>query len=318
MSELTQLRCNIPEEHAGWRLDRSLATLFPEFSRARIQNWINKDLVTVDGDVFPSKHTVRGGESIVMSPVQEDINASNEPEDIALDIIFEDEHLLVINKPAGLVVHPGAGNQSGTLMNALLYYNQQFSTLPRAGIIHRLDKDTSGLMVIAKSLQAHTSLVEKMQSREIERHYYAVVRGQLIAGGTISKPIGRHPQDRTKMAISPKGKPAITHYKIIEKFAHHTWVAAKLETGRTHQIRVHFSSLKHPIVGDVTYGQGAQKVANAATELNNCLSIFPRQALHAYQLAFSHPTTKQDLKWEIPLPVDIENLLSTLRQYSAL
>ena len=318
MSEVTQLRCNIPEEHAGWRLDRSLAKLFPEFSRARIQNWINKDLVTVDGDVFPSKHIVRGGENIVMSPVRDDVNSNNVPEDITLDIIFEDEHLLVINKPAGLVVHPGAGNYSGTLMNALLYYDQQFSTLPRAGIIHRLDKDTSGLMVIAKSLQAHTSLVEKLQSREIERHYYAVVRGQLISGGTIDEPIGRHPQDRTKMAISPKGKPAITHYKIIEKFDRHTWVAAKLETGRTHQIRVHFSSLRHPLVGDATYGQGAQKVANVATELNNCLSTFPRQALHAYQLAFSHPATRQDLKWEIPLPADMENLLETLRQYSGL
>ena len=318
MSELTQLRCNIPEDHAGWRLDRSLASLFPEYSRARIQTWISNHLVTVNGDVFPSKHIVRGGENVVLSPVQENLNASCEPENIALDVIFEDEHLLVINKPAGLVVHPGAGNRSGTLMNALLYYDQQFASLPRAGIVHRLDKDTSGLMVIAKSTPAHTALVEKMQNREIERNYYAIVRGQLISGGTINEPIGRHPHDRTKMAVSLRGKAAVTHYRIMEKFKNHTWLSVKLETGRTHQIRVHLAALKHPLIGDLTYGQGVQKVANVASELNDCLTTFPRQALHSFRLAFSHPITQQNLEWKTALPIDFEQLLDTLRKYSAL
>ena len=285
VSDPNKLTGDIPDDHSGWRLDRSLAALFPEYSRARIQVWIREQLVTVNGGVFPSKHIVCGGEHVVMSPVQEDVNAEFQPENIALDILYEDEHILAINKPAGLVVHPGAGNRSGTLLNALLFYDRKFSNVPRAGIVHRLDKDTSGVMVTAKSLTAHAALVEQMERREIQRYYYAVVRGQLIAGGTIAQPIGRHPHDRTKMAVSAKGKEAVTHYKIVEKFSKHTWVEAKLETGRTHQIRVHFAACNHPLIGDKTYAQRIQRVANVAPELNECLATFPRQALHAHLAA---------------------------------
>ena len=318
MSDPIKLIGNIPDDHSGWRLDRSLAALFPEYSRARIQVWISEELVTVDGDVFPGKHIVCGGEYVVMVPVQEDINIECKPENIALEIIYEDEHILALNKPAGLVVHPGAGNHSGTLLNALLYHDKKFSNVPRAGIVHRLDKDTSGLMVTAKSLIAHTALVEQMQRHKVQRNYYAIVRGQLIAGGTIDQPIGRHPHDRTKMAVSARGKMAITHYKIIEKFCKHTWVEARLETGRTHQIRVHFASCNHALVGDSTYAQRTQRVANVAPELNKCLSTFPRQALHAHQLVLTHPVNQQELKWNVPLPEDMQNLLVTLRQHSAL
>ena len=316
MSELSKLMLNIPDEHSGWRLDRSLATLLPEYSRSRLQAWIAKDLVTVDGSIYSRRHIVNGGENVVIQPVEDDVNMQNQAEDIALDIVFEDEHLLVLNKPAGLVVHPGAGNRSGTLLNALLHHDQKFSAIPRAGIVHRLDKNTSGLLVAAKSLVAHTALVEQMQQHEIHRYYYAVVRGQLISGGTVDKPIGRHPHDRVKMAISSKGKPAVTHYKIMEKFLRHTWIEAQLETGRTHQIRVHFAALNFPLVGDSTYGQRVQRVANVVPELNDCLCAFPRQALHAHQLSLQHPVTHQHLQWNAPIPSDMQSLLAILRQHS--
>ncbi len=311
------MTCTIPPEHSGWRLDRSLAALFENYSRARIQAWIKKGLVTIDGKQHPGRYILNGGESVVMQPVVDDLNTEWLAENIPLDIVFEDEHILVVNKPAGLVVHPGAGNQSGTLLNALLHHSDQFLSVPRAGIVHRLDKGTSGLMVTAKSLVAHSALVEQIQRHEVQRYYYAVVRGQLISGGSIDQPIGRHPYDRTKMAINERGKEAITHYKIIEKFQRHTWVEAKLETGRTHQIRVHFASIKFPLVGDSTYAQRVQKVANVSSELNECLCSFPRQALHAHRLAFMHPVTQQNLSWHAELPQDMEKLLSILRVHSA-
>jgi 23S rRNA pseudouridine1911/1915/1917 synthase len=223
---------------------------------------------------------------------------------------------MVINKPVGLVVHPGAGNHTGTLMNALLHYHEQQSLLPRAGIVHRLDKDTSGIMVVAKSIVAHTALTHMLQERLVERRYYAVVRGHMISGGTIDEPIGRHPHDRTKMAISEKGKPACTHYKVVEKFKRHTWVEAKLETGRTHQIRVHLSAKKYPLIGDSVYAPRLQRVANVPQELNDCLCSFPRQALHAFELAFKHPVTNEMMKWNIELPDDMRNLLDKLRKHS--
>ncbi len=316
MSEPAKLLVDIPIEHSGWRLDRSLATLLPEFSRARLQDWIAKKLVTVDGSVYSQRHIVNGGESVEILPIENNLNQENKAENITLNIVHEDDHLLVLNKPAGLVVHPGAGNRSGTLLNALLYHDRQFSSLPRAGIIHRLDKDTSGLIVVARSLIAHTALTEQMQSRNIHRHYYAVVRGQMISGGTIDQAIGRHPHDRVKMAVSAKGKPAVTHYKILEKFSSHTWVEVQLETGRTHQIRVHFAALSHPLVGDATYGQRVQRVANVSSEFNDFLSDFPRQALHAHQLILQHPVTGQELECNAPLPNDMECLLKMLRQHS--
>lgn len=308
----------ITEEHAGSRLDRCLAQLFPDYSRAKIQNWISKEQVRVDGELQPRRYTVKGGEQVELRIEHEVINIESQPEDIQLNIIYEDEHLLVIDKAVGMVVHPGAGNHSGTLLNALLFHSEQQAALPRAGIVHRLDKDTSGLMVIAKSLEAHSSLVESFQEHTIDRRYYAIVRGQLISGGIIDEPIGRHPTDRIKMAVNIKGKEARTHYKVVEKFQRHTWVEAKLETGRTHQIRVHFAHKKMPLVGDSVYAPRIQRVANVPAELNEAVCAFPRQALHSYHLAFEHPVSGTALEWISELPKDMHQLLDTLRTHSPL
>ncbi len=308
----------IPQEHAGYRLDKSLATLLPQYSRSKIQTWINMQQVRVNGSFQSGRYCLSGGEQVVLAVSQEEQNILHLPEDIPINIVYEDEHLIVLNKPAGLVVHPGAGNQHGTLMNALLFYNSEQSKLPRAGIMHRLDKDTSGIMVVAKTLVAHTSLTNLLQDRHVERRYYAIVRGQLISGGTIDSPIGRHPHERTKMAVNERGKTACTHYKIIEKFKRHTWVEAKLDTGRTHQIRVHFSSINYPIVGDTVYAPRIQRVANVPEELNKCLSQFPRQALHAFKLSFQHPVSSESMSWRVDMPEDMQTLLKKLRQYSSI
>ena len=292
--------------------------LFPEYSRAKIQTWITCQLVTVNGEYQVNRFSVSGGEEVELRPLQEDQNIQHDAENIPINIVFEDEHLIVINKPVGLVVHPGAGNHTGTLMNALLNHDQAQSSLPRAGIVHRLDKDTSGIMVAAKSLVAHTSLTNMLQERVVERRYHAVVRGQMISGGTIDEPIGRHPHDRTKMAISEKGKAACTHYKVVEKFKRHTWIEAKLETGRTHQIRVHFSAKNYPLIGDAVYAPRVQRVANVPAELNECLCTFPRQALHAFELAFEHPVSGERMQWNVDMPADMQNLLENLRVHSPL
>ena len=318
MADLDKLTVKIPDDHCGLRLDKSLALLFPEFSRVRLQGWIASNHVSVDGDYLPGKYNVTGGEKIELLPIIEYENTQSSPEDIPLDVVFEDEHILVINKQIGLVVHPGAGNHSGTMLNALLHYHKNQAALPRAGIVHRLDKDTSGLMVVAKSLSAHTVLADQLQRHLVDRHYYAIVRGQIISGGTFDEPIGRHPTERTKMAISEKGKPARTHYTIIEKFKHHTWIEARLETGRTHQIRVHFAAHKFPLVGDAVYAPRIQRVANVPAELNEILSHFPRQALHAFQLALQHPVTNETMKWEVPMPEDMLDLIEKLRLHSSL
>ncbi len=318
MLEENNLTVIIPYDHAGLRLDKSLAKLFPQYSRAKIQSWINAQQVSVNGSYQTPRYSVSGGEEIILAPTHEDQNIQHQAENIPLNIVFEDDHLIIINKPAGLVVHPGAGNHQGTLMNALLYHNPEQSNLPRAGIVHRLDKSTSGILVVAKSLLAHTGLTNLLQERQIERRYYAVVRGQLISGGTIDEPIGRHPHDRTKMAINDRGKPACTHYKIMEKFKRHTWIEVKLDTGRTHQIRVHFAAKNYPLVGDSVYAPRVQRVANVPEELNECLCYFPRQALHAYSLAFEHPITKEAMFWQIEMPGDMQSLLQNLREYSSL
>lgn len=318
MTEQNKRFAIIPEDHAGLRLDRSLAQLFPEYSRARIQAWIVSQQVTVNGICQVSKFNVSGGENIELIPVQNDENQQHLPENIALDIKYEDDDLLVINKPAGLVVHPGAGNSKGTMMNALLYHSENLGKLQRAGIVHRLDKDTSGLMVVAKSVQAHTKLVQMLQEHEVIRKYYALVRGQIISGGSIDSPIGRHPHDRTKMAISDKGKEARTHFIVKEKFKRHTLVEVSLETGRTHQIRVHFSAKNYPLVGDYVYAPRVQKVANVPEELNECLCKFPRQALHAFELSFMHPVTEKEMTWQSEIPGDMQELLSTLRKHSSI
>ena len=314
-----KITVTIPDQHRGWRLDRSLAQLLSDYSRARIQAWINELMVTVDGVARPCKYTVIGGEQVeLLLDDRNVVDSTNQPEDIKLNIVYEDKHLIVINKPAGLVVHPGAGNASGTLLNGLLFHDELFSSLPRAGIVHRLDKDTSGLMVVAKSLVAHSSLVEQLQSHRVRRNYYAVVRGQLISGGTIDEPIGRHKTDRVKMAVSERGKPAVTHYKLVEKFSKHTWIEASLETGRTHQIRVHFAFAGYPLVGDQTYAPRIQKVANVPEALNDVLCEFPRQALHAHQLALIHPVANELMQWQAPMPADMNSLLGMLREHSGL
>ena len=318
MTDQAKLTAIIPDDHCGLRLDKSLAILFPQYSRARIQHWISNSHVHVNGDPKENKYKVAGGEYIELEVMLEAQDPGLSPEDIPLDIAYEDEHILVINKPAGLVVHPGAGNHSGTLMNALLYYDQRQANLPRAGIVHRLDKDTSGLMVVARSVDAHAALVEKLQNHLVDRYYYAIVRGQMISGGTFDDPIGRHPTERTKMAVSDRGKPACTHFSIVKKFKRHTWVEARLETGRTHQIRVHFAAHKFPLVGDSVYAPRIQRVANVPAELNEILCHFPRQALHAFQLSFQHPVTGKTMSWESPMPEDLQQLIAMLNKYSSL
>lgn len=309
---------HIPDEHAGSRLDRCLAQLFPDYSRAKLQAWITQQQVRVDGQFQPRRYMVKGGEYVELRIQHEVTNVESQPEEIELNVVYEDDHLLVIDKAAGMVVHPGAGNHSGTLLNALLFYGKQQANLPRAGIVHRLDKDTSGLMVVAKSLEAHSSLVESFQAHSIDRRYLAIVRGQLISGGMIDEPIGRHPTDRIKMAVNHKGKESRTHYKIVEKFQRHTCVQAKLDTGRTHQIRVHFAHKNMPLVGDSVYAPRIQRVANVPVELNEAICAFPRQALHSHHLAFEHPVSGEMLQWTSDVPEDMQQLLTTLRTHSAL
>ena len=277
----------------GLRLDQAIANLFPEYSRSKLKTWILDGLVTIDGEICNTpRQKLKGFETIHVSAVAE-IQVEHEAEKIDLDIVFEDEHILVINKPADLVVHPGAGNPQGTLLNALLDRVPDINTVPRAGIVHRLDKDTTGLMVVAKTLPAQTHLVEQLQSRTMSREYEAVVGGTLVAGGLVDQPIGRHQTKRTLMAVRETGKPAVTHYRVIKKFRSHTHLRLKLESGRTHQIRVHMAHIKHPIVGDPAYG-GRPRIPKSASE--SCLSMlrgFKRQALHAAQLSLFHPVTEE-------------------------
>lgn len=295
----------IPHDFAGLRLDQALARLFPAHSRSRLQNWLKAGLVTVDGGQRDSKHRVCGGESLrVLEPLLSQETA-DQPEDIPLQVVYEDDVLLVIDKAVGLVVHPGSGNWSGTLLNALLHHAPGLSAVPRAGIVHRLDKDTSGLMVVAKTIETQTELVRQMQARSIRRHYLAVVHGDVEHPGVVEEPIGRHPLQRTRMAVVRSGRPALTRYVVRERFGCASLVECRLETGRTHQIRVHMASIGHPLVGDATYGLKRSGDAR--------LDDFPRQALHAFRLALRHPGTQSDLSWESPLPSDMVALLAGLR-----
>lgn len=288
----------IQPEFAGCRLDQALAQLFPEYSRERLKGWVLDGYCKVDGSVLKPKDKVAGGEQVIIqATLQEEVTW--QAEELPLDIVYEDEDLLVINKPANLVVHPAAGNRAGTLVNALLNHAPELSNIPRAGVVHRLDKDTTGLLVVARTLAAHTSLVEQMQARSISRIYEAVVHGIFLAGSTIDEPIGRHPHDRKKMAVVGDGREAITHYRVIKKFAKHTHIQVQLETGRTHQIRVHMAHVKHPIVGDKTYAPRMQH-------------NFPRQALHARTLGFIHPSTDEEISFTSELPADMQALIKTL------
>jgi len=305
-SRTDPLNLTVPDASYGRRLDQVLAEMIPQHSRNRLQAWVRDGCVEVDGkpETEP-KRKLLGGERLVVSEPHDARDMPEQPEDIPLDIVFEDETLLVINKPAGLVVHPGSGNWSGTLMNALLHHVPGIDQVPRAGIVHRLDKDTSGLLVVAKTLEAQTDLVRQLQARTVRRVYLALAAGAMKTGGGIDSPIGRHPVQRIKMAVVPEsrgGKPALTWFRIMEKFAYCTFIECSLETGRTHQIRVHLASLNHPLVGDQVYGKA-----------NSKLPAFPRQALHATRLGLVHPLTGLKMQWEVPMPEDMRDLLDSLR-----
>ena len=315
-SPATPLQATVPDEAAGRRFDAVLADLFPEFSRSKLAGWIKSGEARLDGREARPRDPVRGGEKVTLNAVLE-VQTHSQPEDIALDVLYEDEHVIVVNKPAGLVVHPGAGNPAGTLVNALLHHDPSLNTLPRAGIVHRLDKDTSGVMVVARTLQAHTALIDQLSSREVHRQYLAVVVGSLVSGGTANAPIDRHPRDRIRMAVREDGRDAVTHYRLRERFRAHTLLECRLETGRTHQIRVHMAHLKHPIVGDPLYG-GPIKLPRGATEaLIETLRGFRRQALHAETLEFAHPVTGEPLRCSAPVPDDLQHLVRVLRDDSA-
>jgi len=315
MSELIKLSARIPENAAGRRFDQVLAELFSDYSRSRLQQWVRDGAVLLDDRCVEAKYRVSGGEWVeIVAELPEDSEVL--PQAIPLDVRYEDKHLLVINKPAGLVVHPAAGNRDGTLQNALLHYDAGLAALPRAGIVHRLDKDTSGLMVVARQLSAHKSLVEQLQARSVHREYLALVQAQVTASGHVDAPIGRHPRDRLRMAVVESGKPAVTHYRVLERFPAHTLVEARLETGRTHQIRVHMAYIHHPLVGDPLYGGRFRLPAGASEALAEALRKFRRQALHARRLEFIHPASGEPVGWEAELPVDFEHLLAVLREAS--
>jgi len=301
----------IPETAAGRRLDAVLAELIPEFSRSRLAEWIKSGAALLDGAAARPRDLVQGGEVVTLTAVLE-TETHAEPEDIPLTILYEDADVLVIDKPAGLVVHPGAGNPTGTLVNALLHFDPALAAVPRAGVVHRLDKDTSGAMVVARSVQAQTALVSQLAAHAVKRQYLAVVSGALVSGGTADAPIGRHPRDRLKMGVREDGRPALTHYRLRQRFRAHTALECRLETGRTHQIRVHMAHLKHPIVGDPLYG-GALKLPRGATdELIAALRGFRRQALHAQRLEFSHPISGETITCTAPVPPDLSALLAAL------
>ena len=301
-----RLALSVPADCGGLRLDQVLARLRPQHSRNRLQNWIREGRVVVDAlTVCEPKQKLWGGERIELAEAPDEGALSSAPEAIALHIVYEDETLIVLDKQAGLVVHPGSGNRNGTLLNALLYYAPALDKVPRAGIVHRLDKDTSGLMVVAKTLEAQTDLVRQLQARTVKRYYQALVRGKVELGGTVDAPVGRHPTQRTKMAVVKTGKPARTHYRIVERFVDCTLVECALETGRTHQIRVHMTSIGHPLVGDPVYGAGTSRIPRGPE--------FPRQALHARRLGLVHPASGKPMVWRSALPDDMAELVQHAR-----
>ena len=315
MNEQSMLTREIPVALAGRRFDQVLAEIFPDYSRSRLTAWIKSGDALLDGVQVAPRQLVKGGEAVSLVAV-----ASQEvpmaPEAIAIDIRYEDDDVLVINKPVGLVVHPGAGNPAGTLQNALLHYDARMAEIPRAGIVHRLDQDTSGLMVVARTLRAHTSLVEQLSERAMHRQYEALVIGPMISGGTVDQPIGRHPRDRVKQAIvdEPAGRPAVTHYRVRERFRAHTLLQCNLETGRTHQIRVHMAHIRHPLVGDTLYGGGMKLPKGATADLTETLRAFKRQALHAERLEFAHPADGRTIAVEAERPDDLAALVKALRE----
>jgi len=302
----------VPERLGGMRLDQVLAELFPSFSRSRLKDWILAGQVQVDGRTPRPRDRVVGGERVALDVTLEPTTTQPRAEAIPLTIVYEDTELIIVDKPAGLVVHPGAGNPNHTLQNALLHHAPELAALPRSGIVHRLDKATSGLLAVGRTLHAHTQLVRALQARLIERQYEAVVTGVLTGGGTIDAPIGRHPPRRTHMSVREDGRPAISHYRVLRRFRSHTHLRVQLETGRTHQIRVHLAHLGYPLVGDPQYGGRRTMPRGATPQLRDTLRAFKRQALHASRLALAHPVTEATLAWDSPLPADLRSLLDAL------
>ena len=314
MAQQIELTNTVNDSQLGLRLDQVIAELYPDYSRSRIKEWILNGMVSVDGEVTtkPRLKMMGGEELFIKAEIEDEVRW--EAQDIPLDIVHEDEHIIVINKPRDFVVHPGAGTPDGTVLNALLHHCPDLAEVPRAGIVHRLDKDTTGLMVVAKTIQAQTRLVRALQKRRITREYEAIAMGKMTGGGTVDKPIGRHPTKRVCMAVSEFGKPAITRFRVAEHFRAHTRIILRLETGRTHQIRVHMSYLSHPLIGDAIYGGRPRPPKNASDELVQALRAFDRQALHARMLRLEHPITGELMEWRAPLPIDMVAMISILRK----
>ncbi len=311
---MKSLNIIIPERMKGNRLDISLAEMMPNCSRSKIASWIKTGDASINGQKFKPKDKANGGEVIFLTLKQNQINQWV-AENIPLDVVYEDEDIIVINKAFGLVTHPGAGNWNGTLANALLHYNSDLSKLDRVGIVHRLDKNTSGLMMVAKNPKSQKYLVEQLQTHSVEREYSAIVYGHMISGGTVNEPVGRDSKDRIKQAVSKNGKEAVTHYRVINRFKNHTYVKAVLETGRTHQIRVHLSHIGHPLVGDPLYGGRVRFPKKASQELKDSLRGYSRQALHSKKLTLKHPESGESMTWKIDLPEDMKELLSVLNSF---
>tara|TARA_B100000959_G_scaffold55509_1_gene57860 strand:- start:5610 stop:6551 length:942 start_codon:yes stop_codon:yes gene_type:complete len=308
------LQIIIPERMIDQRIDAALSEMLPDYSRSKIAAWIKSGDALINNKIFKPKDKVTGNETVRLVLKQKD-NNNWLPEKLNLEIVFEDDDIIVINKPFGLVTHPGAGNWSGTLANALLHHDPNLSTLDRAGIVHRLDKNTSGLMVVSKNVKSQKFLIEQLQTHSVEREYSAIVYGRMISGGSINEPIGRDSKDRVKQTVSNNGKKALTHYRVIDRFKSHTHVKAILETGRTHQIRVHLSHIGYPLIGDPTYGGRARFPKKASEELKNAISNFHRQALHSRKLTLTHPRSGKLMTWKIDLPVDMLDLLNVLNQF---
>ena len=314
MAQQIVLTNTVKDSQLGQRLDQAIAELFADFSRSRLKEWLLDGKVQGNGEVVTKPRTkVMGGEEITLQAELED-EERWEAQDIPLDIVYEDEDIIVINKPRDFVVHPGAGTPDGTVLNALLHHYPDIAEVPRAGIVHRLDKDTTGLMVVAKTVPAQTRLVRALQKRNITREYEAIAIGRMTAGGKVDKPIGRHSTKRTLMAVAPMGKPAVTHYRVAEHFREHTRIRLRLETGRTHQIRVHMSYLQHPLLGDTAYGGRARIPTGASEELTEMIRGFDRQALHAVMLRFDHPVTGEELEFHAPVPDDMVEMTEALRK----
>ncbi|MDE2235563.1 MAG: 23S rRNA pseudouridine(1911/1915/1917) synthase RluD [Gammaproteobacteria bacterium] len=303
--------CLIPAELAGQRFDQALARLFPEYSRTRLTHWVRDGRVLLDERSPRPRDLVMAGQRVRLMPLDEPV-AEITPEQLPLDVVYQDAALIIVNKPAHLVVHPGAGNRSGTLQNALLAFAPELVSVPRCGIVHRLDKDTSGLLAVARSIESHTRLVVQLAARRFEREYEAVVNGVMTGGGTVDAPIARHGVDRKRMSVRAGGRRAVTHYRVIKRFRAHTHVSVRLETGRTHQIRVHLAHIHHPLVGDPVYSRRLLIPADAADSLSQSLRGFKRQALHARRLGLEHPITGEFMRWEAPLPADMQSLLQAL------